>query len=87
MDEVKKIRQQLRAEAREKLARLIHESGRAAVECGAVLVKPNPPIPFKEWDELPEEAKQGRRMQAAFLSHGNRAKRVVGILEEAGGLA
>jgi hypothetical protein len=54
--------------ASERLARILHEAGREAVQKGKVL---NRPVwgdePFTEWHELPEAAKEGRRMQAQYL--------------------
>jgi hypothetical protein len=50
----------------EELARALHEAGREAVQGGYVVnvVKGQP---FFEWDELPEPAKEGRRIQARWL--------------------
>lgn len=48
------------------LARALHEAGRSAVEHGLVLNK-IPGQPFYEWDELTDEARAGRRVQAAYL--------------------
>jgi len=58
----------------EMLAMLLHEGGRKAVETGKVLVKPKDPggRPFMEWFDLPEHAKEGRRIQARFLLDGRR---------------
>lgn len=51
----------------EALAKLLHESGRKAVERGNVLRLSVPPVPFVEWDNLPAPAMEGRRMMARFL--------------------
>lgn len=53
----------------EKLAKVLHESGREAVEKGLVYMKGDniPKKPFCEWNDLPEDAKEGRRVQARFL--------------------
>ena len=54
----------------EALARQLHESGRAAVEKGATVAAGNlgdKARRFLEWDEITEEAREGRRMQAAWL--------------------
>lgn len=52
----------------ESLARALHEAGREAVKRGQVL---NVPVggenAFREWDDLPDRAKNGRRSQAAYL--------------------
>lgn len=69
----------------ESFAKLVHESGRKAVEAGKVLVKmPDSQLEsfktgneraaglFVEWADLPEDAKEGRRMQAAFFLDGRR---------------
>lgn len=53
----------------EELAKILHESGREAVERGLVFMKgPDiKPRPFAEWGELPEDAKAGRRLMARHL--------------------
>jgi hypothetical protein len=54
----------------EALAYLYHEAGREAVLKNQVLKKDGNPIgkiKFIEWEELPEDAKEGRRIQARFL--------------------
>ena len=55
----------------EMLAMLLHEGGRKAVETGKVLVD-HGGRPFVEWFDLPEHAKEGRRIQARFLLDGRR---------------
>lgn len=50
----------------ERLARILHESGRAAVEAGKV-VNRIPGQPFLGWDAITEDAREGRRMQARYL--------------------
>lgn len=49
----------------ERLARDIHEAGREPVRLGLVVVKAN--IPFASFDEISEEAREGRRLMARFL--------------------
>ena len=54
----------------ELLAKALHEAGREAVMNNKVLKKDGAPIGkiiFIEWDNLPEHAKEGRRIQARFL--------------------
>lgn len=51
----------------EALAMLLHESGREAVKKGKVYAKESDRKPFCEWSELPEEAKDGRRIMAKYL--------------------
>jgi len=55
--------------ARCALAKLLHESGRAAVEQGMVFMKgPDiTPRPFAEWQDLPEDARIGRFMMAQYV--------------------
>ncbi|MBL9105194.1 MAG: hypothetical protein JNL82_29885 [Myxococcales bacterium] len=52
---------------RERLARLIHDAEREAIELGKVVRKLNPPRPWIPFDQLPEVAQAGRRRQAAFF--------------------
>lgn len=49
----------------EKLALDIHEAGREPVRLGLVVVRAN--IPFASFDEISEEAREGRRLMARFL--------------------
>ena len=54
----------------EKLAKELHEAGRQAVLANKVVKKDGAPlgqIKFLEWDELSEDAKEGRRIQAQYL--------------------
>lgn len=54
----------------EYLARHLHEAGRAAVLQNKVHKTDGAPIGkiiFKEWDEISEDAKEGRRIQARYL--------------------
>ena len=54
----------------EVLAKELHEAGREAVLNNKVLKPDGAPvgqIVFKEWDDLPEEAKEGRRIQIRYL--------------------
>jgi hypothetical protein len=69
----------------EPLARLIHESGRRAVEEGKVLAKPVLPgvTQFVEWAELPFDAQEGRYLQAHFLADRRRMHSVSMALDYA----
>lgn len=69
------------AAALEALAKIVHESGRAAVEQGKVFMKgPDiTPRPFAEWDDLPEDARIGRVMMADYLVE--HAAEVIALLE------
>ena len=49
----------------EALARILHESGREAVARGKLHVKAH--LPFCEWHDLGEDAKEGRRIMARYL--------------------
>ena len=54
----------------EALAKHLHEAGRAAVLSNKVIKKDGAPlgqIKFLEWDEISEEAREGRRIQAQWL--------------------
>jgi hypothetical protein len=51
----------------ERLARLLHEAGREAVEKRKIYRSDFPVKPFAEWDDLPEDAKEGRFMMARFV--------------------
>jgi len=54
----------------ESLAKVLHESGREAVLTNKVVKKDGTPvgqIKFIEWDQLNEDAKEGRRIQAGYL--------------------
>lgn len=52
----------------ELLAIAIHESGRASVAAGHTLAAHvGQPRPFVEWDDLPEDVREGRRMTAGNL--------------------
>jgi hypothetical protein len=54
----------------EELACVLHEAGREAVLNNKVLKKDGAPagkIKFVEWEDLPEDAKEGRRIQARYL--------------------
>lgn len=51
----------------ESLARVLHEAGREAVQRALVLNKVPGGQPFVEWDQLPEHACEGRRIQARYL--------------------
>jgi DNA-binding transcriptional regulator YbjK len=56
----------------ETLARLLHEAGREAVLQNKVHKPDGVPvgtIVFKEWDELTEDAREGRRMQAKYIAN------------------
>jgi hypothetical protein len=49
----------------ETLAKILHESGREAVEAGLTLHSIS--SDFVEWDDLPDKAKFGRILQASYL--------------------
>lgn len=52
------------------LAKELHEAGREAVLQNKVHKKDGAPlgkIVFKEWDEIDEDAREGRRIQARYL--------------------
>jgi len=54
----------------ESLAKILHESGREAVLTNKVVKKDGAPlgqIKFIEWDQLSEDARKGRRIQAQYL--------------------
>lgn len=51
----------------ELLARVLHESGREAVERRLIYRSDLPIRPFAEWNELTEDAQEGRRLMAKFL--------------------
>lgn len=54
----------------ETLAKALHEAGRAAVLANKVHKKDGAPvgaIRFFEWDEISEDAREGRRIQARWL--------------------
>jgi hypothetical protein len=51
----------------EELATLLHESGRDAVQRNLLLNREELSRPFVEWDDLPDHAREGRRVQARFL--------------------
>lgn len=59
----------------EALAKLLHESGRKAVETGNVVNKV-PGQPFYEWHELTPLAQEGRRLMAKFMLDKRRRKTV-----------
>ena len=55
------------------LAKELHEAGREAVLKGKTVAKTMPeinlvaPVKFLEWNEITEDAKEGRRIQARYL--------------------
>jgi len=54
----------------EKLAKLLHEAGREAVMKKKTVVASlglETPNKFLEWDEIHEDAKEGRRIQARYI--------------------
>jgi len=54
----------------DKLAKILHEAGREAVEKKKTVVASlglKTPSKFLEWDEITEDAKEGRRIQARYL--------------------
>lgn len=58
----------------EALAKLVHESGRKAVELGQVVN--NLGLPFMPWEELTPNAQAGRRLMAKYLLDKRRRKAV-----------
>jgi hypothetical protein len=50
----------------ETLAKALHEAGREAVEKGKVVNKVHGQ-PFMGWDEITEDAREGRRIMARYL--------------------
>lgn len=55
----------------EKLAKILHEAGREAVLVNKVHKPDGAPVGqiiFKEWDEISEDAREGRRIQARYLN-------------------
>lgn len=67
---LKKPKKKATKETVEALAKLLHESGRKAVEKGWVVNKLG--LPFLGWDEISEDAKDGRRLMARFLLDNRR---------------
>jgi hypothetical protein len=70
MDEGKneaEIVETLRRAAIETLAEILHNSGREAVEQRKIYRDDLPVKPFAEWKDLPEPAREGRRMMARYL--------------------
>jgi hypothetical protein len=54
----------------EDLAKALHEAGRQAVLANKVVKKDGAPlgqIKFLEWNEITEDAREGRRIQARYL--------------------
>lgn len=54
----------------EDLAKELHEAGRQAVLANKVVKKDGAPlgqIKFLEWNEITEDAREGRRIQARYL--------------------
>lgn len=51
----------------EELAMQLHEAGREAVEKRMVVVKDPKFAKFLEWNEITEDGREGRRIQARFL--------------------
>lgn len=51
----------------ETLARGIHEAERPAIDRGWTVIVLDPPRPWIAFDDLPEQAKTGRRNQARYL--------------------
>jgi len=59
-------------DAIEALARILHESGREAVEKRQLYRDDLPVKPFCEWADLPEPAREGRRLMARYVvEHGD----------------
>ena len=54
----------------ETLAKELHEAGRKAFDAGTTVAQAqqkDKAFPFVEWDELTEQAKEGKRIQARHL--------------------
>ena len=51
----------------ERFAMMLHEAGREAVDKRLVYRDDIPIKPFCEWADLPEPAREGRRVQARYL--------------------
>lgn len=66
----------------EKFARILHESGREAVEKAKVYRNDVPVKPFCEWADLHEAAREGRRMMARFLLKAKNRRELQHILGE-----
>jgi len=55
---------------KEQLAKILHEAGRKAVLANKVVKKDGAPlgqIKFLEWNEITEDAREGRRIQADYI--------------------
>lgn len=65
----------------EELAKILHESGREAVEKRLIYRDDLPVKPFAEWDELHEPAREGRRSMARYLY--SKGDVVIDLLENA----
>ena len=55
---------------KEQLAKILHEAGRKAVLSNKVVKKDGAPlgqIKFLEWNEITEDAREGRRIQAEYI--------------------
>jgi hypothetical protein len=55
---------------KEQLAKILHEAGRKAVLSNKVVKKDGAPlgqIKFLEWNEITEDARDGRRIQAEHI--------------------
>lgn len=66
----------------EDLAKLLHESGRLAVERRLVYRNDLTVKPFCEWGDLHPDAKAGRRMMARYLfDHADEVAECLGLVE------
>jgi hypothetical protein len=63
----KETKQMFTDEQVERFAKILHESGREAVEKRMIYRSDLPVKPFAEWDELQEDAKEGRRIMARYV--------------------
>lgn len=54
-------------ESIERLAKILHESGREAVAQRKIYRSDLPVKPFAEWNDLDENTKEGRRMMARYV--------------------
>jgi hypothetical protein len=55
------------AEQIERLAKILHESGREAVEKRMIYRSDLPVKPFAEWEDLDDNTKEGRRLMARYV--------------------
>lgn len=66
----------------EELAKILHLSGREAVTKRMVVRNDLPVLPFIEWPDLTEFAREGRRMMARYLLHPDNRAVVLSLIDE-----